>query len=234
MSVEKGHARSGAKTKTTRRKTSKTKHASDTVGNRQWSDYEIQTVLALICKGFHLKKGGALSFATALNEALNGKRREHMDDDVDVEDVALLLEWLEKEKKGALAFVERQSTHVITRVARRVFHKNLPFDGSKEEWGSVSPMSQSPGRRAIDSSFEDNPHSMPIPSDDAGYFSSNNTTWERSRAASGGAGPYHAMQHPGPGHGYGYSANQSGAEYRDRRPAAGKYYRSEAEDGTWY
>jgi hypothetical protein len=102
MSVEKGHARPGAKSKTTTRKTSKTKHASDKVGNRQWSDYEMQTLLALICKGFHLKKGGALSFATALNEALNGKRREHMDDDVDVEDVALLLEWLEKEKKGAL------------------------------------------------------------------------------------------------------------------------------------
>lgn len=31
------------------------------------------------------------------------------------------------------SFVERQSTHVITRVARRVFHKNLPFDGSNEE-----------------------------------------------------------------------------------------------------
>lgn len=99
---EKGYSKLGAKSKTPRTKHTKTKHTSDTVGNRQWSDYEMQTVLALICKGFHLKKGGALSFATALNEALNGKRREHMDDDVEVEDVALLLEWLEKEKKGAL------------------------------------------------------------------------------------------------------------------------------------
>lgn len=99
---EKGYAKLGAKSKTPRTKHTKTKHTSDTVGNREWSDYEMQTVLALICKGFHLKKGGALSFATALNEALNGKRREHMDDDVEVEDVALLLEWLEKEKKGAL------------------------------------------------------------------------------------------------------------------------------------
>lgn len=100
---EKGYSKLGAKSKTTTRtKHTKTKHTSDTVGNRQWSDYEMQTVLALICKGLHLKKGGALSFATALNEALNGKRREHMDDDVEVEDVALLLEWLEKEKKGAL------------------------------------------------------------------------------------------------------------------------------------
>lgn len=99
---EKGYSKLGAKSKTPRTNHTKTKHTSDTVGNRQWSDYEMQTVLALICKGFHLKKGGALSFATALNEALNGKRREHMDDDVEVEDVALLLEWLEKEKKGAL------------------------------------------------------------------------------------------------------------------------------------
>ena len=88
--------------KAKRRITKRTPVVRDADGNREWSDYEMQTVLALLCKGIHHKKGGALTFATALNEALNGKRREHMDDDVDVGDVEILLQWIYREKKGAL------------------------------------------------------------------------------------------------------------------------------------
>ena len=52
-----------------------------------------------------MRKGGVLTFATALNEALNGRvgqRRGTMEDDVDVEDVDALLAWIYREKKGAL------------------------------------------------------------------------------------------------------------------------------------
>jgi len=83
------------------RKSAKRKAGS----NREWTEFEMQTVLALICKRVHLRKGGVLTFATALNEALNGRvgqRRGTMEDDVDVEDVDALLAWIYKEKKGAL------------------------------------------------------------------------------------------------------------------------------------
>jgi hypothetical protein len=71
---------------------------------REWTDFEMQAVLALICKRVHLDKGGALTFATALNEALNGKPGEgsNMSNDIDVQDVEVLLEWIYREKKGAL------------------------------------------------------------------------------------------------------------------------------------
>jgi len=89
-----------------RRKTSDKFKVTDNEGGegRDWSDFEMQAVLALLCKRVHLKKGGALTFATALNEALNGKvgSRDNLDEDIDVQDVKALLEWIYKEKKGAL------------------------------------------------------------------------------------------------------------------------------------
>ncbi|KAK0645903.1 hypothetical protein B0T16DRAFT_457888 [Cercophora newfieldiana] len=121
-----------------RRKASESFKVTDKNGDegREWTDFEMQTVLALICKRVHLEKGGALTFATALNEALNRhpKDRDNFDNDIDLQDVKDLLEWIYKEKKGALEFIERQTTRVPTRVAARVFARNLPYDGSDEEW----------------------------------------------------------------------------------------------------
>ncbi|KAK4448569.1 hypothetical protein QBC34DRAFT_465492 [Podospora aff. communis PSN243] len=104
---------------------------------REWTDFEMQAVLALICKRVHLEKGGALTFATALNEALNGKQGDgddNMSDDIELHDVEVLLEWIYREKKGALAFIERQPARCLTRQATLVFARNLPFDGTEEEW----------------------------------------------------------------------------------------------------
>ncbi|KAK3357723.1 hypothetical protein B0T25DRAFT_604689, partial [Lasiosphaeria hispida] len=99
-----------------------------------WSDYEMQTVLALICKGVHLQPGGTLTFATQLNEALNGNKGNCLDNDIDLQDVETLLNWVYQKKRGALKFIERQKPQRLTRLATRVFSRNLPFDGSKKEW----------------------------------------------------------------------------------------------------
>jgi hypothetical protein len=54
----------------------------------QWTDFEMSAVLALLCKGEHRNRGGAIHFATKLNKALNEGRYE---DDLDIDDVADLL-----------------------------------------------------------------------------------------------------------------------------------------------
>ncbi|KAK8055847.1 hypothetical protein PG993_001074 [Apiospora rasikravindrae] len=97
---------------------------------RYWNPYELQAVCALVCKGAHLK--GLLSFATKLNQTLNGSGSYA--DDIDIEDIEELLEKIEKNKKAALAFIERQGTSRITRTQRRVFERNLGFDGTMVEW----------------------------------------------------------------------------------------------------
>lgn len=100
-----------------------------------WTKFELDIVLGLICKGEHLKCP-PLIFATKLNEALNGKgNRVDYDADIPVDDVRDLLADIEAQKKGALAFIERQPRpHVMTRTKKRAFERNLPFTGSKEEW----------------------------------------------------------------------------------------------------
>ncbi|KAK7924138.1 hypothetical protein PG985_006192 [Apiospora marii] len=97
---------------------------------RYWNPYEMQVVCALVCKGAHLK--GSLSFATKLNTILNGSGSYK--DDIDIEDIEELLGRIETEKKGALAFIERQGHSRITRTQRRVFERNLGFDGTLAEW----------------------------------------------------------------------------------------------------
>ncbi|KAK8088637.1 hypothetical protein PG997_003598 [Apiospora hydei] len=107
---------------------------------RYWNAYELQAVCALVCKGAHLK--GSLSFATKLNTTLNGSGS--YENDIDIEDIEELLGKIEKNKKAALAFallpltsfakIERQGTSRITRTQRRVFERNLGFDGTLAEW----------------------------------------------------------------------------------------------------
>ncbi|KAK7940848.1 uncharacterized protein PG986_013235 [Apiospora aurea] len=97
---------------------------------RYWNAYELQAVCALACKGAHLK--GSLSFATKLNTTLNGSGS--YENDIDIEDIEELLGKIEKNKKAALAFIERQGTSRITRTQRRVFERNLGFDGTLAEW----------------------------------------------------------------------------------------------------
>ncbi|KAI0128416.1 hypothetical protein BJ170DRAFT_682209 [Xylariales sp. AK1849] len=100
----------------------------------EWTPFELNIVLALICKGEHTRLN-SLQFATKVNEALNGNSVGAYDNDIPVGDVEDLLRAVEKNKKGALAFIERQPhPHVLTRTKRRVFERNLPFDGSLAEW----------------------------------------------------------------------------------------------------
>ncbi|KAK7970269.1 hypothetical protein PG996_001297 [Apiospora saccharicola] len=97
---------------------------------RHWNSYEMQAACALVCKGAHLK--GLMSFATKLNMILN--KNGKYEDDIDIDDIEELLERIETKKKGALAFIERQGHSRITRTQRRVFERNLGFDGTLFEW----------------------------------------------------------------------------------------------------
>lgn len=103
---------------------------------REWTPFEMTTVLSLLCKGVHRTAGGALTFATELNEALNpgGPSRAAYARDVPVADVEALLGRLAVEKKAALAFIERTPPLKITRAKRRVFERDIGFDGSLREW----------------------------------------------------------------------------------------------------
>jgi hypothetical protein len=103
-----------------------------------WTKIELDIVLGLVCKGRHLQLS-TLEFATKLNEALNGsKSRTAYDNDIPVEDVRGLLAHIETEKKGSLAFIERQPhPHVMTRTKKRMFERNIPFTGSKQEWAAA-------------------------------------------------------------------------------------------------
>jgi len=98
---------------------------------RRWTKFEVDTLLALICKGAHKKE--SLSLASELNTALNGSGRG-FGNDIPVEDVEAMMDRIRAEKKGALAFIERQPVSVITRKQREVFHRNFDYLGTKEEW----------------------------------------------------------------------------------------------------
>ncbi|KAH8203350.1 hypothetical protein TruAng_002445 [Truncatella angustata] len=101
----------------------------------RWTKFELDIVLSLICKLEHLTSL-PLTFTTKLNEALNGTGNHiAYDDDIPVDDVRALLTHIEKEKKGPLAFIERQpAPHRITRMKKRVFERNISFTGSQTEW----------------------------------------------------------------------------------------------------
>ncbi len=65
---------------------------------RRWTNFELDTVLALVCKGDHLQ--GHMILATKLNEALNGTHG-NFHRDIPVAEVKKLLAYLETEKKYA-------------------------------------------------------------------------------------------------------------------------------------
>lgn len=104
--------------------------SSSSIGSHEWSEFELRTALSLVCRGAH-RTGDALGFATALNAALNAGDHGR---DVPVGEVRRLLARLRDERKGALAFIERQVSRRVTRTAARVFARGLDFDGSLREW----------------------------------------------------------------------------------------------------
>ncbi|KAI0013735.1 hypothetical protein F4779DRAFT_613467 [Xylariaceae sp. FL0662B] len=102
---------------------------------RQLTPFELNVVLALICKGDHVgyqSKRKAANMAHRLNAVLNFKDVENQLSGTDVSD---LLTSLQRERKGAFAFLNRQSApHRLTRLKRQVFERGLDFDGSLKEW----------------------------------------------------------------------------------------------------
>lgn len=100
------------------------------LSGRRWTEFELRTVLSLLCKGIH-RSTDALGFGTALNNALNAGHHEL---DIPVDDVRDLLAWVYRRKKAAVAFIDRQITARITRTAVRVFARDLGFDGTLREW----------------------------------------------------------------------------------------------------
>lgn len=96
---------------------------------REWTKFEMRVVLSLLCR--HVDPRDTIGFATELNKALNGKSYK---DDIPVDDVRAMLDKLSREKKGVLAFIERQPTQTITRLQSRIFQKRMVADGSLREW----------------------------------------------------------------------------------------------------
>ncbi|RYP07304.1 hypothetical protein DL764_002619 [Monosporascus ibericus] len=100
-------------------------------GKRSWNQFELDAVLALICKGHHTRS--LIVFADMLNMAVDGNFGDK--EDISVDDVRELLEFLEERHKGALRFIERQPAPCrLTRRQKLVFARELPFDGSLQEW----------------------------------------------------------------------------------------------------
>ncbi|ORY69867.1 uncharacterized protein BCR38DRAFT_405534 [Pseudomassariella vexata] len=94
--------------------------AKDSRLPHQWTDFELNTVLALICKDEHLRNTSTIPAAAPSSS---------------FRDVKELLSRLERDKRGAFFFIERQRRpQRITRTKRLVFQRNLNFNGTREEW----------------------------------------------------------------------------------------------------
>ncbi|KAI1752301.1 hypothetical protein F4782DRAFT_546965 [Xylaria castorea] len=106
---------------------------------REWSQFELDTVCALICQhehrqifkrryrrgdmnGEHSDEDWALGFATRLNEALHGA--DEYQHDIPVADVCELMDFIETKNQNFMAYISRQSTPFrITRSKRYAFQR---------------------------------------------------------------------------------------------------------------
>ena len=111
----------------------------------KWTPFELDAVLALICKGMSREGKEAIEdFAHHLNEALNGptgghstshfaRRAPDYSKDISTRDVKELLAKIRRERKGVLAFIDRQPhPKRITRTQKLSFQKLFEFDGGME------------------------------------------------------------------------------------------------------
>ncbi|TLD33655.1 hypothetical protein PspLS_00386 [Pyricularia sp. CBS 133598] len=115
----------------------------DRLGRRspgEWTEFEVQLAISLICRKVHLekppKKRGErnVHFAKRFNAALNPSEANFHEDDLDESDVCDLLEWLLREKKGAIARVERLGVRRISRASLLAFSPSRNFTGTLVEW----------------------------------------------------------------------------------------------------
>ncbi|KAI1333807.1 hypothetical protein F5Y15DRAFT_421517 [Xylariaceae sp. FL0016] len=114
---------------------------------RRWTKFELNAVLALICKGEHLEKlrprgrhgiqgrgDQLMSFTSQLNEALHGDSGRY-EKDIQLRDVSELMAFLAEHRKGAFQYIDRQGPpYRLTRAKKMIFARELDFDGSLEEW----------------------------------------------------------------------------------------------------
>ncbi len=122
-------------------------------GGHEWTEFEMNTLLALICKRVHKTEGGFLTLTSQLNEALNpgSGRYQH---DIEFEEVRDMVVRLTKQKKAAFAFIDRQPLSRLTRIQKRVFARDLPFTGTLTEW-------ETEGRKEAEEGLQPKPWPAP-------------------------------------------------------------------------
>lgn len=94
-----------------------------------FNQFELDTILSLICKNEHLNGGGdGLYFATRVNEALNPNRRkgryDNFDKDIDKDEIIRKLEEILTTKNLALKAISKHFPHRITRSQKLMFLRN--------------------------------------------------------------------------------------------------------------
>ncbi|RDL37425.1 uncharacterized protein BP5553_04858 [Venustampulla echinocandica] len=116
---------------------------------RHWTQFELQTLLALMAKGVHLegrskrkddpgsaRHAAQLNFATELNKALHGNDFRQ---DISKKEITRMVEKMMVERKhvvGKGGLMERQGTARLTRSLRMAWETNrkMDFNGSIGEW----------------------------------------------------------------------------------------------------
>ncbi|KAI5926368.1 hypothetical protein F4810DRAFT_532550 [Camillea tinctor] len=105
---------------------------------REWSERELYAVFSLICHREHLqKKRGKndwASFAKKLNDLLSYHDYAGTSP-ITAEDAEEVIRKLYISRKHAMEFIERQPPPFVpTKKKYLVFRREIPFNGSKEEW----------------------------------------------------------------------------------------------------
>lgn len=73
-----------------------------------------------------------IDVADLLNKAIHGVG--NYGKDIDKAEVSRMIDHLMVEKKGAIAYLERQRVARVTRAMKKVWRRGLDFDGSLKEW----------------------------------------------------------------------------------------------------
>ncbi|ELR08989.1 hypothetical protein VC83_05985 [Pseudogymnoascus destructans] len=151
--------------------------AKDERPRRKWTDFEATVLMNLIIRNVHRtglekdefsklsdstaprQKGRNsrrakevsnpdkfkyVDVATALNRALHKSDYTH---DIPVEEVEKLLHFFLRDRKGAIAVIDRQPTARLTRSTHRIWIRGLKFLGTKAEWDNGRKAAEQVKRR---------------------------------------------------------------------------------------
>ncbi|OBT86115.1 hypothetical protein VE02_05436 [Pseudogymnoascus sp. 03VT05] len=156
---------------------SQAKPAKDEPPRRKWTDFEATVLMNLIIRNVHRtglekdefsklsdstaprQKGRNsrrakevadpdklkyVDVATALNRALHKSDYTH---DIPVEEVEKLLHFFLRDRKGAIAVIDRQPTARLTRSTHRIWIRGLKFLGTQAEWDNGRKAAEEVKRR---------------------------------------------------------------------------------------